>query len=59
VVNWLQTNTGWQLVLDNLDDISLIQSRNDATNIITSYVPSTNEDNHILITTRNRNAPWK
>jgi len=41
VVQWLATHTGWLLILDNADDLSLISS----------FVP-TSFEGHILLTTR-------
>src|SRR6266496_177169 len=43
VVKWLEEQTNWLLVIDNLDDISVIDG----------FLPSTDCNGHTLITTRN------
>ena len=43
VVKWLQEQPNWLLVIDNLDDISVIDG----------FLPSTDCNGHTLITTRN------
>jgi hypothetical protein len=46
VLNWLQQLTNWLLVIDNLDDVS----------VINGFLPSTDSNGHTLITTRNPNT---
>ena len=43
VLSWLRKQERWLLVIDNLDDIS----------IVSGYLPETNKGGHTLITTRN------
>src|SRR5208282_878786 len=43
VVKWLEEQTNWLLVIDNLDDISIVEG----------FLPSTDCNGHTLITTRN------
>ena len=43
VIKWLQEQTNWLLIIDNLDDISVIDG----------FLPSTECNGHTLITTRN------
>ena len=43
VIKWLQEQTNWLLVIDNLDDISVIEG----------FLPSTDCNGHTIITTRN------
>ena len=46
VLAWLQKQTKWLLVIDNLDDIS----------VITGFLPAIEGNGHTLITTRNPNS---
>src|SRR5437762_5367542 len=46
VLSWLQKQTNWLLVIDNLDDIS----------VITGFIPVIECKGHTLITTRNPNS---
>src|SRR5579871_1142693 len=46
VVQWLSKGSGWLLVLDNLDDITVVKD----------YLPDTTAGGHTLITTRNPNT---
>jgi hypothetical protein len=45
-LNWLQQLTNWLLVIDNLDDVS----------VINGFLPLTDSNGHTLITTRNPNT---
>jgi tetratricopeptide (TPR) repeat protein len=44
---WLPQQESWLLIIDNLDDLSVVDN----------YLPETHKGGHTLITTRNRNAP--
>ena len=46
VLSWLQKQTKWLLVIDNLDDIS----------VINGFLPAIECNGHTLITTRNPNS---
>jgi len=46
VLMWFKKETGWLLVLDNLDDITIVKP----------YLPDTSSLGHVLITTRNPNV---
>ena len=46
VIKWLQEQSNWLLVIDNLDDIS----------VIVGFLPSTTFNGHTVITTRNPNT---
>ena len=46
VLDWLRVTESWLLIIDNLDDIT----------IVNDYLPSTSGVGHTLITTRNRNS---
>ena len=46
VLSWLQKQTNWLLIIDNLDDIS----------VITGFLPAIECEGHTLITTRNPNS---
>jgi tetratricopeptide (TPR) repeat protein len=46
VLEWLKTIENWLLVIDNLDDIT----------IVNGYLPNINGTGHTLITTRNKNS---
>ena len=46
VIKWLEEQMNWLLVIDNLDDISVIDG----------FLPSTDCNGHTLITTRNPNT---
>jgi Tetratricopeptide repeat/NB-ARC domain len=57
VLSWLKTIPTWLLVVDNLDDIDVLSTRNhDDPNIIHSLLPEPRPGQHTLITTRNPNA---
>src|ERR1700737_128910 len=43
---WLPQQESWLLIIDNLDDFSVVDD----------YLPDTHKGGHMLITTRNRNA---
>lgn len=46
VLNWLRVTKNWLLIIDNLDDISIVRN----------YLPTTDGAGHTLITTRNKNS---
>jgi hypothetical protein len=46
VITWLENQTSWLLVIDNLDDIKVIDG----------YLPVNSDKKHTLITTRNPNG---
>ena len=46
LLKWFRETAGWLLVVDNLDEFSVIQG----------YLPSTDSLGHVLITTRNNDA---
>ena len=46
VIDWLENQRSWLLVIDNLDDIK----------VINGYLPANSVKKHTLITTRNLNA---
>ena len=46
VIEWLDAQASWLLVIDNLDDIK----------VINGFLPTNNDKKHTLITTRNRHS---
>lgn len=46
VLKWLQVTESWLLIIDNLDDIT----------VVNGYLPTTSGVGHTLITTRNKNS---
>ena len=57
VVLWLKRTPNWLLVVDNLDDIDVLSTRNlGISNIINSLLPEPGPGQHTLITTRNPKA---
>jgi tetratricopeptide (TPR) repeat protein len=46
VLHWLEQESSWLLVIDTLDDIS----------VVSGLLPSTQSNGHVLITTRNANT---
>lgn len=46
VLDWLKVTKSWLLVIDNLDDITIVEG----------YLPAINWDGHTLITTRDKNS---
>jgi len=58
VLSWLKITPSWLLVLDNLDDITNLSTRNlGKSNIVSVLLPETGPGQHILITTRNPHVP--
>jgi len=57
VLSWLRQTQKWLLVLDNLDDIDVLSTRNlNLANVIETLLPQSGVQQHTLITTRNRHA---
>ena len=57
VLEWLGKTQKWLLVLDNLDDMDVLSTRNlNVPNVIETLLPQTGVQQHTLITTRNRHA---
>ena len=56
VIAWLEIQTRWLLILDSLDDISILSPRSRDGQYCGSYLPSPYGRSHILITTRNCNS---
>jgi len=57
VLLWLRKTPNWLLVVDNLDDIDILSTRNlGDPNIINLLLPEPGPGQHTLITTRNPNA---
>src|SRR2546423_1005350 len=46
VLRWMNAQENWLLVIDNLDDVSVIKE----------YLPATGAERHTLITTRNQHC---
>jgi len=57
VLLWLKSTANWLLVIDNLDDIGVLSTRNlGIPNIINSLLPELGPGQHTLTTTRNAKA---
>ena len=57
VLSWLRKTQNWLLVIDNLDDIDVLSTRNlNIRNIIETLLPQPGPQQHTLITTRNAHA---
>jgi tetratricopeptide (TPR) repeat protein len=57
VLSWLKRTPNSLLVVDNLDDISVLSTQNlGEPNIVNVLLPESGPGPHMLITTRNRNA---
>jgi NB-ARC domain len=57
VLLWLKKTKNWLLIVDNLDDIDVLSTRNlGQANIVNMLLPECGLGRHTLITTRNPNA---
>ena len=57
VISWLMQEQRWLIVIDNLDDISVLSTRNlSRADVVATLLPPTGPHQHTLITTRNRYA---
>ena len=57
VLSWLRKTQNWLLVIDNLDDIDVLSTRNlNIQNIVGTLLPQPGPQQHTLITTRNCHA---
>jgi tetratricopeptide (TPR) repeat protein len=57
VLSWLKNTENWLLIVDNLDDIDVLSTRNlGEPNIVSMLLPESGPGRHTLITTRNPNA---
>jgi len=57
VLSWLRENQSWLLVIDNLDDINILSTRNlGVENNVQILLPQCGPQQHTLITTRNPRA---